>query len=96
MAVGKNNWRGFGKKHERKSLYPIKYVIENLREYKTDLVQKEVVSLQELGKISSSFQQVLKETDTFEEQLQDFGDNFSNINQASGQFEEVKARLPSP
>lgn len=93
MAVGKNNWRGFGKKREKKSLYPIKYTIENLKEYKTDLVQKEVFSLQELGRINSSFQDVLKDTERFEEQLQDFGDNFSNINQASSQFETVKSEI---
>lgn len=93
MAAGRNNWRGFGKKREKKSLYPVKYVIENLKEYKTDLVQKEVFSLQELGRINTSFQSVLKETNTFEEQLQDFGQNFSNINEASSQFEAVKSQI---
>ena len=49
-----------------------------------------VASLEELGKIRSSFGNVLTEAEHFEEKLQDFGQNFTSIETVSGQFVEVK------
>lgn len=80
------------KKH-KKSLYPIVYVTDSLKEYQQALVQKEVDSLQELSLVSKSFHNVLNESENFQEQLQDFGQSFSNIGQVSGQFEEVKGEI---
>lgn len=93
MVFGKKNLKDIGKKREEKSLYPVTYVIENLNGYKKELIQKEVDSLRELGMISGSFKQVLGDTEKFEEQLQDFGQTFSNINDASGQFASVKSEI---
>ena len=70
------------------------YVAQSLKEYEQELMQKEVDSLQELGLVNSSFHEVLREAENFYVQLQNFGQSFSNINQASSQFEGVKARLP--
>ncbi len=81
------------KQGKDKSLYPVLYVINNLKEYKEDLVQKEVDSLHELGMVSSSFYRVLGESDSFQEQLQDFGENFSSINEVSSQFDTVKGKI---
>ncbi|MCI9176222.1 MAG: chemotaxis protein [Lachnospiraceae bacterium] len=80
-------------KRQKKGLYPVLYVMESLKGYHTELVQKEVNSLQELSVVSKSFDQVLHESENFQEQLQDFGDTFSSISQVSGQFTEVKSEI---
>ena len=66
---------------------------DSLKEYKKDLVNKEVQSLWELKLIGSSFSDVMKKADHFQEELQDFGQSFSNINQAAGQFAEVRGTI---
>ncbi|MCI8511924.1 MAG: chemotaxis protein [Lachnospiraceae bacterium] len=80
-------------KEQKKSLYPVLHVMESLKDYHAELVDKEVASLQELGMINSSFNEVLGEADSFQQRLQGFGDIFSNIEQVSGQFMEVKGGI---
>jgi len=80
-------------KEQEKGLYPVGYVIENLKDYQRDLVEKEVDSLRELNKITYSFKKVLSESENFQEQLQDFGQNFSSISQVSSQFETGKGEI---
>lgn len=76
-----------------KNLYPVLYVVDQLKEYQKELTQKEVDSLQELSQVSESFDSVLNEADSFQEKLLDFGNTFSNINQVSGQFATVKDEI---
>lgn len=73
-----------------KSLYPVQHVIKSLKEYHGEIVQKEVDSLWEINQIGASFGTVLKEAESFQEKLQDFGYNFSSIEQVSGNFVTVK------
>lgn len=80
-------------KSRTKSLYPVLYVIESLKEYHRALVQKEVESLRELSMVSKSFGNVLSESEDFKESLQDFEQTFSSINTVSGQFGEVKDNI---
>ena len=54
----------------QKNLYPVLHVMSSLKDYHTELVEKEVSSLIEIDKIGSSFGEVLTETDEFHEQLQ--------------------------
>jgi len=81
------------KQNKADGLYPVTYVIDSLKGYHRDLVQKEVDSLQELSIVSSSFGNVLGETESFQEKLHDFEQTFSNINQAAQQFENVKEEI---
>ncbi|MCI8376393.1 MAG: chemotaxis protein [Lachnospiraceae bacterium] len=90
MLFRKRNGKGKKGPVREKSLDPVLHVIDTLKDYRTDLVQKEVASLEELGKIRSSFGNVLTEAEHFEEKLQDFGQNFTSIETVSGQFVEVK------
>lgn len=78
---------------ESTSLYPVLHVMNSLKDYHAELVQKEVSSLEELDKIGRSFHSVLSESRHFQEQLQDFGQNFSDIEQASGEFDTVKQTI---
>lgn len=75
---------------QEKSLYPVLYVMDSLKTYHTELVQKEVHSLQELSMVGSSFDRVLVGAESFQEKLQDFGQAFSSIDQVSGRFAEVR------
>ena len=75
------------------SLDPVLHVIDTLKDYRTELVQKEVSSLEELGRIRSSFGTVLRDAENFEEKLQDFGQNFTSIEMVSEQFIEVKETI---
>ncbi len=79
--------------HDEKSLYPVLHVVGSLKEYEKELAQKEVESLFELGMVGNSFSGVLNEADHFQEQLQNFGQSFSNINEAAGQFAQVKTEI---
>ncbi|MDE6607179.1 MAG: chemotaxis protein [Lachnospiraceae bacterium] len=76
-----------------KSLYPVLYVTESLKDYQQALVQSEVASLYELSMVSQSFGNVLKESENFRETLQGFEQTFSSINMVSGQFEAVKDNI---
>ena len=71
-------------------MYPVLYVMDTLKEYHTDLVRKEVESLEELSLVSSSFDSVLGETERFQQQLENMGENFSSVNQATEQFAVVR------
>lgn len=94
MTFRKKSQVGLVKKHgKEKSLYPVGYVIGSLKDYHGELVQKEVDSLQELSMVGSSFDSVLGESEHFQEELQDFGQNFSNINEVSGEFDVVKSEI---
>ncbi len=85
----------FFKKSQRKekSLYPVLYVTESLKDYQYALVQSEVASLQELSLVNRSFSDVLNESDNFKDTLQTFEQTFSNINTVSGQFASVKEKI---
>lgn len=78
---------------KEKTLYPVLFVMNTLKDYHKDLVQKEVDSLVELGLVKSSFNNVLNEAGNFQEKLQDFGQTFSNIDQVSGEFATVKSKI---
>ncbi len=72
------------------NLYPVVHVMNTLKEYEKEMVQKEVDSLWELNEIRGSFGTVLKETERFQERLADFEQNFVSIEEASGGFAQVK------
>ncbi len=89
-----------GKKQERTTqpqvgggLYPVLHVADSLKDYQKELVKKEVASLWELSMVGSSFTKVLKETDHFQEKLQELDQSFSNIDQTAGRFNQVKAEI---
>lgn len=74
-------------------LSPVLHVIDSLNEYRTDLINKEVASLFELSRVGSSFEGVMEKADNFQTQLQEFGESFSNINQAADQYDQVRSAI---
>ena len=93
MLFGKKNGKEKRMPAGELSLDPVLHVIDTLKDYRTELVQKEVSSLEELGRIRSSFGTVLRDAENFEEKLQDFGQNFTSIEMVSEQFIEVKETI---
>ncbi len=94
MLFRRNNQQNAGKKQGgEKDLYPVLYVMDSLKQYHTDLVQKEVQSLQELGLINTSFNSVLGEAHQFQERLEDMGQNFSSVGETSEQFVTVRDEI---
>ncbi len=94
MLFGKKNRkRAAGAPVRKKTLEPVLHVMRTLKDYHTELVQKEVNSLGELVKIRGSFGKVLAEAEHFEGKLQDFGQNFTCIEEASGEFVTVKETI---
>lgn len=81
------------KQQLEENLYPIQHVANSVQDYKKQVIQQEVASLRELGMVNQSFQGVLEEANHFYEKLQEFEQTFSNINQVSGQFAEVKDEI---
>lgn len=79
--------------HNEKSLYPVLYVTDHLKDYKDALIQKEVESLWELSLVNKSFSGMLERADNFQAQLMDFGQSFSSINTTAGQFSEVRESI---
>ena len=79
--------------HNEKSIYPVLYVTDHLKDYKDALIQKEVESLLELSLVNKSFASVLQKADNFQEQLMDFGQSFSSINNTAGQFTDVRESI---
>lgn len=76
-----------------RSLSPVVYVAESLMDYQQELVQREVASLHELNKVKESFGDVLEESDNFRGKIENFEQDFSNINEVSGRFAEVKDNI---
>ncbi len=94
MLFRGDNKQGAGKKQSREEeMYPVLYVMDSLKQYHTDLVQKEVQSLWELSLVGSSFDGVLGETEQFQEKLEDMGQNFSSVKDVSEQFVTVKDEI---
>lgn len=89
----KNRQDAKGMPENDKSLKPVLHVMSTLKDYHTELVQKEVDSLGELDRIGRSFGDVLAEAESFQAHLQEFGNNFLSIEQVSGEFSEVKESI---
>lgn len=77
-------------RHDEKSLSPVLHVADSLKSYQKELAKKEVESLFELNMIGRAFNNVIREADTFQSRLQDFGQSFSNINQSAERFDHVR------
>ena len=60
----------------KKRLYPVLHIVNSLKGYQKELVQKEVDSLWELSMIGRSFEGILKGAEQFENRLQEFGQSF--------------------
>lgn len=94
MLFGKKNRQAAaGMPENVYTLEPVLHVMNTLKDYHRELVQKEVSSLWELGEIGTSFGKVLSEAENFEIKLQEFDQNFTSIEQASQAFVAVRETI---
>ncbi len=77
----------------KKKLYPVLHIVNSLKGYQKELVQKEVDSLWELSMIGRSFEGILKGAEQFQDRLQEFGQSFEGINQTAEQFSQVRDKV---
>ena len=77
----------------KKRLYPVLHIVNSLKGYQKELVQKEVDSLWELSMIGRSFEGILKGAEQFQNRLQEFGQSFEGINQTAEQFSQVRDKV---
>ncbi|MCI8854273.1 MAG: chemotaxis protein [Lachnospiraceae bacterium] len=94
MLFGKKNRQAAaGAPKQEYTLEPVLHVMNTLKDYHRELVQKEVSSLGELGQIGASFGKVISEAENFEMKLQEFDQNFTSIEQASQAFVTVRETI---
>ena len=93
MLLSRKSRRQPDRPHQEKSLYPVLHVAGSLKEYQKELVKKEVASLSELSLVGTTFSGVLKEADHFQEELQELGQSFANIDEAAGEFAHVREEI---
>ncbi|MCI9486094.1 MAG: chemotaxis protein [Lachnospiraceae bacterium] len=77
----------------KKLLNPVLHIVNSLKGYQKELVQKEVDSLWELSMIGRSFEGILKGAEQFQDRLQEFGQSFEGINQTAEQFSQVRDKV---
>lgn len=61
---------------DKESLYPVLHVAGSVKERQKEIVEREVASLQQLSRVSDSFNAVLDESEKFHEKLQDLSPRF--------------------
>lgn len=93
MLFFKKDRREQERVQEKKSLAPVLHVMDSLKEYQKDMVQKEVATLWELSLIENSFESILKEAGTFQDRLQDLGQSFTSIDEEAGRFAQVRGDI---
>lgn len=90
MALFGNNKNNNAEKIDH---YPLVCIANSIKASKKELAQKEVSSLEELRMIQDSFDIVLQRDNELKEKMQHFGEVFSTLGSAAGQFDSVKADI---
>lgn len=78
---------------EKPECYPIIHTVNSIEEYRQQILLKEIDSLQGLGKIRSSFDDVLAKESMMKEQMDAFQERFLHVGEISEQFGMVKLQI---
>lgn len=71
-------------------IYPVTFVVEYLKKEQVELVKEELKTLDEIGKIKTSFDEVLQEAGTLRQGIDSFSNTFSQIGEVSKHFTQAK------
>ena len=71
-------------------IYPIKYIVENVKDYNKRLASNEVESLSEMQELEASFKEIMENNNTMKDRLDDFAEVFSGMEDSAVKFEDVK------
>ena len=80
---------------EKPNYYPLVHVARSLKDFQKQLLIKEVDSLEELQKVTTSFDDVLAVNTASRDKLENFRDRFVQVGEISEQFAEVKKNIDS-
>ncbi len=80
-------------KKEKPDCYPVIHTVHSVENYRQQILLKEIDSLQGLGKIRSSFDDVLKKENMMKEQMDAFQERFLRVGEISEQFGTVKLQI---
>ena len=78
---------------QKPDYYPVIHAVQNIEEYRQQILLKEIDSLQGLGQIRSSFTDVLEKENTMKEQMDAFQERFLRVGEISEQFGNVKLQI---
>lgn len=78
---------------EKPNYYPIVHVAHSLKGYQRQLLTKEVDSLEELQKVTASFEDVLAINTASKDKLENFRNRFVQVGEISEQFAEVEKNI---
>lgn len=78
---------------QKPDYYPVKHAVQNIETYRQQILLKEIDSLNGLGEIRSSFDDVLERERAMKEQLELFQDRFLHVGEISEQFGTVKQHI---
>lgn len=78
---------------EKPDCYPVVHTVHSIENYRQQILLKEIDSLQGLGKIRSSFDDVLEKESAMKEQLDAFQERFLHVGEISEQFGTVKEQI---
>ncbi len=74
----------------KRDLYPIRYIVENVKNYEKKLAENEVKSLSEMHDLEESFQDIQRNNEIMKSKLDDFARVFSQMENSAMQFDDVK------
>lgn len=78
---------------EKPDCDPVVHTVHCIENYRQQILLKEIDSLQGLGKIRSSFEDVLEKENTMKEQMDAFQERFLRVGEISEQFGIVKLQI---
>lgn len=78
---------------EKPDCYPVIHTVHSIENYRRQILLKEIDSLQGLGKIRSSFDDVLAKENMMKEQMDAFQERFLHVGEISEQFGTVKLQI---
>lgn len=78
---------------EKPDCYPVIHTVHSIENYRQQILLKEIDSLQGLGKIRSSFDDVLEKENTMKGQMEAFQERFLHVGEISEQFGTVKLQI---
>ena len=74
----------------KRDLYPVRYIVENVKSYEKRLAENEVKSLSEMHDLEESFQDIQRNNEIMKSKLDDFAQVFSQMENSAMQFDDVK------
>ncbi len=77
----------------RPDYYPVKYIVENLRDYEKILAKNEVDSMLEMRNLEDSFEDIMGNNAIMKQRLDNFAEVFSKMQESVSMFDDVRNNI---